>query len=155
MDSNRRVLVTMSLKKSYRGVAAASGDRITGSVAYFKNHPDDVGAMVHETTHVVQHYRSRSNPVWLVEGVSDYVRFFKFEPGKLGPINAEPGPLQRQLPSHGGILELFDRKYDKQIVLKLNRTHAGRELQGRRYSRSLTGKRVQDLDEEWRKTLRR
>ena len=47
----------MTLKKSYRGVAAASGSRITGSVKYFKDHPDDVGAMIHETAHIVQHYR--------------------------------------------------------------------------------------------------
>jgi hypothetical protein len=35
------VLVTMSLKKSYRGVAAAGGGHITGSVSYFKDHPHD------------------------------------------------------------------------------------------------------------------
>ena len=45
-------LVRMALKKSYNGVAAASGSRITGSVKYFADHPDDVGAMVHETGRV-------------------------------------------------------------------------------------------------------
>ena len=40
--------------------------------------------MVHETTHVVQAYRRGARPGWLVEGISDYIRFFKFEPGKLG-----------------------------------------------------------------------
>ena len=38
----------MTLKKM-DGVAYASGNRITGSVEYFKSHPDDFGAMVHET----------------------------------------------------------------------------------------------------------
>ena len=86
-------VVTLAMKSDYRGVAFASGSRITGSVKYFEDHPDDVGAMIHETTHVVQHYNGRNNPGWLVEGVSDYVRFFKFEPGKIGRINAERGPL--------------------------------------------------------------
>jgi len=59
-------------------VAATAGDRITGSVQFFKAHPDDLGAMIHETVHVVQHYqRRRNNPSWLVEGVADYVRFFE------------------------------------------------------------------------------
>lgn len=81
-------VITLALKNDYRGVAFASGGRITGAVKYFQEHPDDEGAMVHETTHVVQHYHGRDNPGWLVEGVSDYIRFFKFEPGKLGRINA-------------------------------------------------------------------
>jgi hypothetical protein len=37
---------------------------------------------------VVQHDRGQRNPSWLVEGVSDHVRFFQFEPGKFGPIDA-------------------------------------------------------------------
>ena len=43
--------------------------------------------MIHETCHVVQRYRGRGNPGWLVEGVADYVRFFVYEPGKAGPVN--------------------------------------------------------------------
>ena len=82
-------LIKMSLKKNYRGVAAAGGGEITGSVRWFKEHPRDVGAMVHETVHIVQAYHHRGNPSWLVEGVADYLRFFKFEPGNLGPINAQ------------------------------------------------------------------
>ena len=46
--------------------------------------PKDVGAMVHETVHCVQLYRGRGNPGWLVEGVADYVRFFKYEGGNIG-----------------------------------------------------------------------
>src|SRR5205085_4085503 len=50
-------VITMTLRNDYSGVAAAGGGRITGSVRYFKAHPDDVGAMVHETVHTVQRYR--------------------------------------------------------------------------------------------------
>ena len=53
-------------------MAATSGVLITGSVKYFRAHPDDFGAMVHETVHCVQSYGDRSNPGWLVEGIADY-----------------------------------------------------------------------------------
>src|SRR5215203_3349463 len=43
-----RTTITMTLKNDYKGVAMAGGGRITGSVKYFKDHPADVGAMVHE-----------------------------------------------------------------------------------------------------------
>ncbi len=82
-------VVQMTLSKKYNGVAAASGNRITGSVDYFTKRPSDVGAMIHETVHVVQQYRGRRNPSWLVEGTADYLRFFIYEPDKLGPINAQ------------------------------------------------------------------
>ena len=36
--------------------------------------------MVHETVHCVQQYRTRNNAHWLVEGIADYIRFFKYEP---------------------------------------------------------------------------
>src|SRR5205807_2638085 len=56
-----RTVITMTLRNDYNGVAATSGGRITGSVKYFKAHPDDVGAMVHETVHCVQSYRGGRN----------------------------------------------------------------------------------------------
>ena len=52
-------LVSMTLKKDYKGVAECAGSRITGSVKYFKDHQEDIGAMVHETVHVVQRYRTQ------------------------------------------------------------------------------------------------
>ena len=69
-----RTWVRLSLKGDYKGVAMAGGGRITGSVKFFKAHPDDVGAMIHETVHIIQSYRGRGNPGWLVEeGRADYI----------------------------------------------------------------------------------
>jgi hypothetical protein len=145
--------VTMTLKTSYRGVAATSGRRITGSVKFFKEHPDDVGAMVHETVHVVQRYRSRGNPGWLVEGVADYVRFFKFEPGKLRPLNPERARYNQSYKVTAAFLAYLTETYDKEIVRKLNRV-----MREGRYKeevfQELTGKPLQDLGEEWRESLR-
>jgi Peptidase of plants and bacteria/F5/8 type C domain len=146
--------VTMALKNSYRGVAAAGGGRIVGSVKYFKDHPNDIGAMVHETTHIVQRYRSRNNPGWLVEGVSDYVRFFKYEPGKLGRIDPGRAHYNGSYRTTAAFLAYLTEKYDKQIVLKLNAM-----MREGKYTKDafkqLTGKTENELDDEWRATLRR
>lgn len=71
--------VTFVFDPEYQGVAAASRNRIVCSVKYFKAHPDDLGAFVHELAHVVQAYRRRV-PGWLIEGIADHVRFFGYEP---------------------------------------------------------------------------
>ena len=147
-------VVTLALKTSYRGVAFASGGRITGSVKYFQEHPDDVGAMVHETTHVVQRYNGRGNPGWLVEGVSDYIRFFKFEPGKIGRINPERAHYDGSYRVTAAFLAYVTEKYDKLLVQKLNKV-----MREGRYKKEifkeLTGKSVEELDQEWVAALKR
>jgi len=149
-----RHVITMTLKNDYRGVAATSGGRITGSVKFFKDHADDVGAMVHETVHCVQSYRARNNPGWLVEGVADYVRFFKFEPGKLRPLDPERVRYNGSYRITAQFLAYLVEHYDREIVLKLNRIM--REGQyGEDVWENLTGKPVEELDEEWRASLRR
>jgi hypothetical protein len=133
-------------------VAAAGGGRIVGSVKYFKDHPNDMGAMVHETSHIVQRYRSRNNPGWLVEGVSDYVRFFKFEPGKLGRIDPKRAHYDGSYRTTAAFLAYVTDKYDKHLVQKLNAM-----MREGKYTKDafkqLTGKTETELDEEWRATL--
>ncbi|HEY3964170.1 MAG TPA: PQQ-binding-like beta-propeller repeat protein [Planctomycetaceae bacterium] len=145
--------VTMTLSSRYRGVAQASGNRITGSVKFFTDHPDDVGAMVHETAHVVQQYRGRGNPGWLVEGVADYVRFFKFEPGNLGRIDAERAHYNNSYRVTAAFLAYVAGRYDKELVLKLNRLMRDGKYQNEVFT-ELTGKNLDDLDQEWRETLK-
>jgi hypothetical protein len=145
-------LISMALKSDYKGVAECSGDHIVGAVKFFKEHPEDVGAMVHETTHVVQHYRSRRNPGWLVEGVCDYVRFFKFEPGNLGPIDAKRAHYNGSYRVSAAFLAYLVEKYDKDLVRKLNTRMRAGEYQDEVF-KELTGKNLDALDEEWRATL--
>jgi hypothetical protein len=146
--------VTLTLKRDYGGVAYCSGNQITGSVKFFKAHPDDVGAMVHETVHVVQRYRGPNRPTWLVEGVADYIRFFKYEPGKLGRINASRAHYNGSYRVTAAFLAYVTEKHDKEVVRKVNK--ALREGQYKdEIFKTLTGKTVQELDEEWRATLRR
>ena len=145
--------VTMRITTSYNGVAMAGGGRITGSTKFFKAHPDDLGAMIHETVHIIQRYRSRNNPGWLVEGVADYVRFFKFEPGKIGPINADRAHYNNSYRVTARFLDYVTEKYDKALVLKLNKAMREGAYKEDLF-KELTGKTLPELDEEWRASLK-
>lgn len=147
-------LIRMTLRSSYKGVAMAGGGQITGSVDYFKRHPDDVGAMVHETVHIVQRYRTRGNPSWLVEGIADYIRFFKYEPGKLGRINPDRARYNGSYRVTAAFLAYLSEHYDPQIVRKLNQMMREGEYREAAF-KQLTGKPLDELDREWRATLRR
>jgi hypothetical protein len=149
-----RTVIEMTLKHDYNGVAATGGGRITGSVKYFKSHPDDVGAMVHETVHCVQNYRGRGNPGWLVEGIADYYRFFKYEPGKLPKLTPERARYNGSYKVTAAFLGFVSEKYDKELVRKLNK--AMREGQYRdELFKELTGKPLEELNQEWRAALAR
>jgi hypothetical protein len=148
-----RTVVTLTMKKDYRGVAATGGGRITGSVSYFKKNEGDVGAMIHETAHVVQAYRGGNNPGWLVEGIADYVRFFKFEPGKIGELNINRARYNGSYRVTAAFLNYVAEKYDSQLVNKLNKAMREGEYKEVIW-KSLTKKTVQELDEEWRASLK-
>ena len=147
--------VRLVLSNSYKGVAAAGGGRITGSVKYYQAHPDDLGSMIHETVHIVQNYRGRGNPGWLVEGLADYIRFFEYEaPGAIGPIRADRAHYNDSYRTSGRFLAYVKDKYAPTLIPELNR-----RMREGRYSddvfKELTGKDLKELDDEWRATLPR
>lgn len=144
--------ILMTLKSNYRGVAATGGDRIIGSVKYFKDHPDDIGAMVHETVHVVQSYRRGNNPSWLVEGISDYIRFFKYEPAALKPLNREQARYDRSYRISAAFLAYLTEKYDKDLIRKLNKAMRQGDFDEKLFQ-DVTGKPLKDLGDEWRDSL--
>jgi hypothetical protein len=153
---NPATQITMTLTNSYNGVAATSGTRIVGSVKFFKEHADDLGAMIHETVHVIQHYQGRGNrnrnPGWLVEGVADYVRFFVYEPGKAGPVNRRRAHYDGSYRTTATFLSYVSDKYDKELVLKLNKLMREGKYTEEAF-KDLTGKTVKELDEEWLASL--
>jgi hypothetical protein len=146
--------VTMVITPGYKGVAMAGRGRITGSSRYFKDHPDDLGAMIHETVHIVQHYRGRGNPSWLVEGVADYYRFFVFEPGKAGPVNPARAHFDSSYRTTATFLAYLTEKYDKEIAYKLHRLMREGQYKEAAFQ-EFTGKPVRELDEEWLASLRK
>ena len=146
---------------AYNGVAATgnsgfggenTGARISVSAKYALAHPNDLGMIVHEMVHVVQSYPNY-NPVWLVEGIADWVRWFNYEALAKRP---KPSPAKARArdsyQTTGAFLYWVSTHYDINLVPKLNRA-----FKERAYKESLfqdyTGKTLDQLDAEWRKTL--
>src|SRR5260370_374070 len=71
--------------KPVSGVAYTTGAGIVANSKWLQTelNGDAIGSLVHEMVHVVQHYHG-DNPGWLVEGMADYIRWFKYEPGGHG-----------------------------------------------------------------------
>jgi hypothetical protein len=137
-----------------RGVAYTAGTRIVCAAQYFKTHQDDRGAVVHELVHVVQQYRSRRNPGWLVEGLADYIRWFKYEPKDKRP---RPRPDRAKYTDSyrvtGAFLEWCAANKDHEIAVKFNAA-----MRQGRYAPELwkeyTGQTVDELWAEYIETLR-
>lgn len=69
--------IRLTLKEG-KGVAETSGNAITVMAGWVRQHPEDIGLVVHELVHVVQAYPS-PEPGWVTEGLADYVRWWRYE----------------------------------------------------------------------------
>lgn len=147
--------LSVTFKKDGNGVAGASGTRIECAGKWFKENLEGeaVGAVVHELVHVVQQYGGRRNPGWLVEGVADYIRWFKYEPVSQRP---RPNPARAKYTDSyrvtGAFLEYVCAEHDHEFVVKINAA-----MREGRYSPELwkeyTGKSVDELWAAYMATL--
>ena len=138
--------VTLYFDPKMKGVAHAAGSKITISADYARAHPDDLGMVVHELTHVAQAY-PRGGPGWLVEGIADYIRIVHFEPQAPRPaINRVTASFKDAYKTTATFLEWIERQGHPGLVIKLNSA-----LRSGKYTDALwtelTGKTV---DEQWR-----
>ena len=92
-------------------------------------------------------------PGWLVEGIADYVRFFKYEPDKLGQIAKDPH-FDSSYRTSAAFLNFVTEKYDKDLVKKVNRSLRVGEYRETIW-KALTKKSLKELDEEWRASLKK
>jgi hypothetical protein len=126
-------------------VAATGGGVMTVNSAWCRAHPEDTGLTVHEMAHAIQSMTAY-NPVWLIEGVADYVRWCKFEPENYRvQINPDKATYHDSYRTTGTWLAWCEMHYDPRLVTKLNN-----EVRFARYKESLfkqyTGK---DPDTLW------
>jgi len=121
--------VSITITDDFRGVAATfSGERVLCNRQWLTANRDgeSVGAVVHELVHVVQHYGSgpgsKPNPVWLVEGIADYIRWFQYEPVPSGtrPHNTDQASYTDSYRTTAGFLNFLVKTHDQEIVAKLN-----------------------------------
>lgn len=148
---------------SYNGVAATTGAGfgagpstpvIEVSAKYALAHPNDLGMIVHEMVHVVQSYPTY-DPVWLVEGIADYVRWFFYEPvGKRPRPNPAKATARDSYQTTGAFLYWASCHYDLDLVPKLSKA-----FQANTYKEVLfkefTGRTLNQLNEEWLASLRK
>jgi basic secretory peptidase family protein len=95
-----------------------------------------------------------NNPGWLIEGVADYERFFKYEPGKAGPVDPDKAHYDGSYRVTATFLDYVSEKYDKELVRKLNAHMRAGDYSDNLF-KDLTGKTLKDLDGEWRESLRK
>jgi hypothetical protein len=157
---------TFVFTPSYKGVAATSGTKVVCSSTYFAAgaHQADLGALVHEMVHIVQQYHeligpdaaAHRPPTWLVEGIADYIRWYKYEPTPRGAQIRHAALVKARFNGSyrisANFLNFVTNKYRQDLVVKLNAA-----LRGGKYEsgiwKLLTGKSVDELNDEWKAAL--
>lgn len=146
--------VNIRFRKDYKGVAAASGSRIVCAEKWFTEHPEDLGAIIHELVHVVQRYRRGGHPGWLVEGIADHYRFFSYEPEDQRPKpNPDRARHDASYRTSAAFLDWAQRTHNPDLVVTLNTV-----CREGRYSpeiwKELTGHDLDELGNDWKASLR-
>jgi hypothetical protein len=158
------------------GVAYTSGTNVFVSEKWIQDemNGEAIGSIVHESVHVVQQYHGYG-PSWLVEGIADYVRWFKYEPQSHGAdivwmqtLGPHPGDAcSTVVPCIGGrfsprydasyrisanFLNWVSVNYDSNVVTELNA-----DLRQGKYTRDFwkrhTNKTVRELGDEWKQQI--
>lgn len=145
-----------------RGVPAyASGGNIVVSSDFLRTQEkgEAVGCVIHEIVHIAQSSDWRRGgrrglvPGWVTEGVADYIRWFLFEPESRGAVIRNPGQAKYNA-SYRTTANFFDwvvRHHVKDLPRKLNATYATGYNNG--LWREWTGKTVEELEADWKKSL--
>lgn len=127
--------------------AYASGNTITVNGEWISRHPEDFGMMVHELVHLIQRYPDGGNkPGWLVEGIADYIRWWRYEPeAPRTPINPARASYRDSYRTTAWFLAWLTARYDRGIVPRLDKALRERKYEDAVF-REITGK---DLDTLW------
>ncbi|HSI71755.1 MAG TPA: basic secretory protein-like protein, partial [Fimbriimonas sp.] len=115
--------ITLTFKKEISAPAYASGGGITINAKWIRDHPNDLGMVIHELVHVIQMYPGfKEKPGWLVEGIADYIRWWRYEPEvpRTKP-NPEKANYNDSYRTTGWWLGWVSQKYDRRLVPALDR----------------------------------
>lgn len=160
--------VTVVFRPEMDGVAATQGTRVMCAARWFRENLDGEakGAVLHEYVHVVQQYGraprreagARRPPGWLVEGLADYLRWFRYEPRSGGAwIPASAAGRVRHDASYrvtANFLNWVVNEHGPQVVRQLNAAmREGRYREG--LWEELAGRPLAALGEAWKADLAR
>jgi hypothetical protein len=158
--------VKIVFKKDMKGVAATGGTRISCAAEWYRKNlkGEALGSIIHEMVHVVQQYglgkQKNPNtvpvPGWLTEGITDYIRFFLYEPqthgAGIGRDRISKVHYNDSYRVTANFLDWAIGKYDKELVRKLNA-----DIRDGKYSEDIwkkfTGHTAQELESEWKQDL--
>ncbi|MES1227016.1 MAG: basic secretory protein-like protein, partial [Armatimonadota bacterium] len=144
------------MKAKQDAPAQAGSDEISFSAPYVRTHLTDLGMVVHEMTHVVQNYpENKVDAGWLVEGIADYVRWWRYEPeAPRRPIDFSKATYRDAYRTTAWWLGWVAQKYDLRLVpmldLKLRRGQDPMPM-----FRLYTGKEAPALWDEFRAATER
>ncbi|MCA9171489.1 MAG: hypothetical protein KDB23_27665, partial [Planctomycetales bacterium] len=149
------------------GVAYCSGTEINCSSGWFRRNlqGEGKGSVVHEMVDVVKQYygrrcsrrnadpRAMRTPIWLQEGIPDFIRWFLYEPqsrgAEINPRNLENARYDANYRISANFINWVVRHHDFDLIQKINH-----ELRSGNYTGDLwkttTGKTVEELGAEWR-----
>lgn len=146
--------IRLVIRKEISAPAFASGSTITINGKWITQRPDDLGMVVHELVHVVQRYpNSRTKPGWLVEGIADYIRWWRYEPEAPRPrINVERANYSDSYRTTAYWLAWVSKKYDMRLVPALDLALRSREDPMPIFEK-MTGKSPESLWKEFVETL--
>ena len=142
---------------AYKGVAEASGNRILFSTTYMNAHPTDIDIVTHEGMHLVQGYGYGSGPVWLTEGIADFIRY-KYGVDNIGskwflPEFTEKHNEKKYENSYritARFFEWIDQKIKPGLIIQIDK-----ELRNHTYTQdtwfNLSGKTIDELWDEYAK----
>lgn len=118
--SSQNIRIVMRTDLQYAG--QTSGNLIELSTAWFGQHPEDQGAIVHEMAHVHQGYAGVTVPSWLVEGIADSIRYWSGYANSWSYAHctdASPHYTSGYWCS-AAFLDYVEKTYDGQLIPKLN-----------------------------------
>lgn len=138
--------IKFEFKKDIGPPAYASGNTLTFKVDWIRQRPEDMGIVVHELTHIIQSYpRNKVDTGWLVEGLADYIRWWRYEPeAPRSRINFEKASYRDAYRTTAAFLAWLQHKYDKRLVPALDRNLRKAEDPMPTF-KSMTGKTADEL----------
>ena len=142
---NVRRQVKIAIKKDVKGSGFTQGFNIVLGAAHFQGKPEDFGTAVFYLTRVMQSYKAKNAPNWLVTGIADYMRWWNYE-----PVERRRNPNPRDSKYTNGFNDMasflvwIEKTHDKELVRKLNES-LFTDTYNNDVFKKLTGKEVSEL----------
>jgi len=149
---------TITFRQDKEGAATTRGTDITSAAAWYRKNlqTQGVGSIIHEMVHVVQQYGNPRPPLWVTEGIADYIRFYRYEPQAqrpdLSPADLAQAHYDAGYRTTARFLDWVTRQTRPSFVEELNAQIRQGHYDDRLWQ-NLTGKPLPELGAKWQQSL--